>query len=163
PTAATDVRTPIRIASCCARGVAPTRCPVFRSCAVVPAFESAMQTTAPTTSATYEYAEPLQPTARKMRHVPMSAAIVIPESGREGRRELRAEEDDHGAEDQRREEAARDHDDARLVADDVADREELRRRLALGARAAVERSLAHDARLEDAEERRRELEGGADA
>jgi hypothetical protein len=39
------------MAICWLRGVAPTRNPVFRSCDVVPPFEDAMQTMAPTESA----------------------------------------------------------------------------------------------------------------
>ena len=38
-------------ATCCFHGVAPTRKPVFRSWLVVPALLAAMQTTAPTASA----------------------------------------------------------------------------------------------------------------
>ncbi len=41
----------MRIAICCAFGVAPTRKPVLRSCEVVPPFDEAMQTMAPTESA----------------------------------------------------------------------------------------------------------------
>ena len=39
------------MAICWFRGVAPTRKPVFRSCDVVPPFDAAMQTIAPTDSA----------------------------------------------------------------------------------------------------------------
>ena len=41
----------MRIAICWTSGVAPTRKPVFRSCEVVPPFDEAMQTMAPTESA----------------------------------------------------------------------------------------------------------------
>jgi hypothetical protein len=43
--------TPMSSPICCARGVAPTRKPVFRSCEVAPALAAAMQTMPPTQSA----------------------------------------------------------------------------------------------------------------
>jgi hypothetical protein len=75
------VVTPTRSPICWRRGVAPTRNPVFKSCEVAPAFAAATQTMAPTMSAIGRYAEPLQPTARKMSEVSSSVAIVIPEIG----------------------------------------------------------------------------------
>src|SRR5574338_205752 len=62
-------------------GVAPTMYPVLRSWEVAPAFAAAIQTTAPTHSATGEYQSPVQPSATKMVHVRMSVAIVMPETG----------------------------------------------------------------------------------
>ena len=46
-----DVTAPTVIASCCQRGVAPTKKPVFKSWDVVPPFEEAMHTTAATVKA----------------------------------------------------------------------------------------------------------------
>jgi hypothetical protein len=46
-----ETAAPAMIASCWYLGVAPSRKPVFRSCEVVPPFEAAMQTMAPTDSA----------------------------------------------------------------------------------------------------------------
>src|SRR6266446_10700652 len=66
---------------CCDRGVAPRRNPVLRSWLVAPAFAEPMQTTAPIERATAANEPPVQPTARKIRHVAMSVAIVIPEIG----------------------------------------------------------------------------------
>jgi hypothetical protein len=43
-----EASAPHRIATCCARGVAPSKKPVFRSCDVAPALLEAMQTMAPT-------------------------------------------------------------------------------------------------------------------
>ena len=51
PRTSAETSAPNRIAICWSRGVAPTRKPVLRSCEVVPPFEAAMQTTAPTESA----------------------------------------------------------------------------------------------------------------
>src|SRR6188768_203594 len=55
--------------------------PVLRSCDVAPALAAAMQTTAPTQSATGEYHSPVQPSATKIVHVRMRVAIVMPETG----------------------------------------------------------------------------------
>ena len=51
PTTSVAVTTPMSRPICCARGVAPTRKPVLRSCEVPPALAAAMQTIAPTQSA----------------------------------------------------------------------------------------------------------------
>ena len=51
PSITAENRAPIRIETCCQRGVAPTRKPVFKSCEVVPPLEAAMQTMPPTESA----------------------------------------------------------------------------------------------------------------
>ncbi len=55
--------------------------PVLRSCEVAPALAAAMQTTAPTQSATGEYHSPVQPRATKIVQVRISVAMVIPETG----------------------------------------------------------------------------------
>ena len=51
PSTSAEASAPMRIAICWNLGVAPTRKPVFRSCEVVPPFDAAMQTMAPTESA----------------------------------------------------------------------------------------------------------------
>ena len=51
PTTIEAVTTPMSSPICWARGVAPTRKPVLRSCEVAPALAAAMQTIAPTQSA----------------------------------------------------------------------------------------------------------------
>ena len=71
---------PIRMAICCALGVAPIRKPVLRSCEVVPPFDAAIQTIPPTESAVTNAVPPVR-RHRKMRHVSSSVATVIPEIG----------------------------------------------------------------------------------
>src|SRR3954464_12888331 len=76
-----EPRAPIRIAICWARGVAPTRKPVLRSCEVLPPLDEAMQTTAETLRAVSMYAGPVRPTAQKMMQVRSRWAMVMPEIG----------------------------------------------------------------------------------
>src|SRR5271163_1351124 len=76
-----ELSAPIRMATCCFQGVAPTRKPVFKSCEVVPPLEEAMQTTPAIESAVSRYSGATQPRATKMRQTSKSVAIVIPEIG----------------------------------------------------------------------------------
>src|SRR3989454_8452876 len=69
------------MAICWRRGVEPTRKPVFRSCDVLPAFAVATATTAAIEIACTRWSTPVHPMARKIRHVPKSAAMVMPEIG----------------------------------------------------------------------------------
>ena len=73
-----DVMTPISSDTCCRRGVAPSRYPVFRSCDVSPEIEAAIATTQPTVSAVALPSVSVQPSARKMEAVPSNDAIVMP-------------------------------------------------------------------------------------
>ena len=81
PMTRAEVNAPIRIATCCFQGVAPTRKPVFRSCEVVPPLDDAMQTTPAIESAVTRYSGPTQPSTTKIRQARSSVAIVIPEIG----------------------------------------------------------------------------------
>src|SRR5207247_7077063 len=81
PITTTLVRTPTMRATCCFHGVPPTRKLVFRSWLVVPALLEAMQTTVPIDSAAAVYACPVQPSATKIRHTPISVAIAMPLTG----------------------------------------------------------------------------------
>ena len=47
PRTIAEAKDPIKIAICWNFGVAPTKCPVFKSCDIVPPFDAAMQTIAP--------------------------------------------------------------------------------------------------------------------
>jgi len=76
-----DVTAPTMMASCCRRGVAPTRNPVFRSWLVAPALPAATAITAAMEIAPTRWSTPVQPITRKIAVVPMSAAMVIPEIG----------------------------------------------------------------------------------
>src|SRR5687768_15610261 len=76
-----EVNAPIRIAHCWFLGVAPTRWPVFRSCAVVPPLEAAMQTTAATVKAVSVAGLSVRPISKNTRHVNKSVATVMPEIG----------------------------------------------------------------------------------
>ena len=64
-----------------ARGVAPTRNPVLRSCDVAPATAAATHTTPPIVSASTRYSMPAHPTARNISDVSSSVATVMPEIG----------------------------------------------------------------------------------
>src|SRR5436190_17789156 len=66
---------------CCDFGVAPTKKPVFKSCAVVPPLDAAMQTTPAIVSAVSVSAFVVLPSTRKIRQVNSSVATVIPEIG----------------------------------------------------------------------------------
>jgi hypothetical protein len=81
PSRSAEASEPIKIAICMSRGVPPTRNPVLRSCDVVPPFDEAMQTMAPTDSAVTYQRLPVQPATRKMMQVNSSVATVIPEIG----------------------------------------------------------------------------------
>src|ERR671914_563839 len=71
----------MRMAICCAFGVAPTRNPVFKSCEVVPPFDAAIQTMPPMESAVTKYGGAVQPMIRKTKQVSNNVAPVIPEIG----------------------------------------------------------------------------------
>src|SRR5437868_10812787 len=81
PMEITETATPISRAICCARGVAPTRNPVFKSCEVLPALADAMQTTPPIANANAPKAGAVQCKIRNMAEVAMSVAMAIPEMG----------------------------------------------------------------------------------
>src|SRR4029077_6827680 len=81
PSVSADASEPKTIAICCARGVDPTRKPVFKSCDVVPPLDAAMQTFPPIESAVTKEGAAVQPTIRNARHVIINVATVIPEIG----------------------------------------------------------------------------------
>src|SRR6478672_8365877 len=66
---------------CCDLGVAPTRNPVFKSCAVVPPLDAAMQTTPAIVRAVSVSDFVVLCSARKIKHVSSSVATVMPEIG----------------------------------------------------------------------------------
>ena len=81
PMEKTETSTPTSSASCCARGVAPTRKPVFKSCDVLPALAEAMQTTPPMLMASAANAAPVQCSTRKTAQVAIRVAMAMPEMG----------------------------------------------------------------------------------
>ena len=81
PMEKTETSTPTSSASCCARGVAPTRKPVFKSCDVLPALAEAMQTTPPMLMASAAKAAPVQCSTRKTAQVAIRVAMAMPEIG----------------------------------------------------------------------------------
>src|SRR5688500_17109179 len=76
-----EVKAPITIAHCWFLGVAPTRWPVFKSCAVVPPLEAAMHTTAATVKAVSVAGLSERPMSKNTRQVNNSVATVMPEIG----------------------------------------------------------------------------------
>src|SRR5262245_48053894 len=81
PMTMAEVKAPIKMASCCHLGVAPTKKPVFKSCDVVPPLEDAMHTTAAIDMAVSRSGMPVKPKIKKIKHVNNRVAIVIPEIG----------------------------------------------------------------------------------
>ena len=76
-----ETMAPTKSAICWLRGVAPTMYPLFKSCDVAPALAAAIQIIPPTTRAMGSYALPVQPTAIKIKQVPIKVAMVIPLMG----------------------------------------------------------------------------------
>ena len=66
---------------CCFAGVAPTSCPVFRSCEMSPALDAAMQTTVPTVRIAARAEGSVQPQATNTTDTPSSVTSAMPEVG----------------------------------------------------------------------------------
>ncbi|CAI8196892.1 MAG: Uncharacterised protein [Methanobacteriota archaeon] len=79
-------RTPTTSPICCFHGVAPTRCPVFRSCITSPAIAAFTATTDAISKVAYinsSVSSPRakSPTTQTMSDVAINVAIVIPDTG----------------------------------------------------------------------------------